>query len=323
MRIPGREEPDGTCRSNECMETGSEREPSARRCGCRELRAAVAGSSVGGIAREREPVDPRRRTAGTGLAVRLLAVVGGPGSGAGDHLSWDRTTVDASGTCGNTRRRGQSCCAFDQHRVGQIAGVSTPHSHDTVRRCPGNRAVPGSHQGPRCRSAAHHDLDHRRVAFGIRRTRRGIPQRVRRRHADRDSPVGPCQRAMDLHQSRHAASRHPRLARAVVALPPQPPLRGGRRMPLLPWRFRIQCRVGTTPVATPVRTVRSIAGIRSRQCDDLRTGAGRKSPHRSAVRGSHRRRIPTRSPHRRPMGTAAAQRDHRRKRSSGKEIRRR
>ncbi|CNU71491.1 Uncharacterised protein [Mycobacterium tuberculosis] len=100
------------------------------------------------------------------------------------------------------------------------------------------------------------------------------------------------------------------------------PLCDRRRMPLLPWCFRLECGDGTAPFTTAVRALLCAPDGDLRQRDNGLAGRDGCRPDRPAGRGGHRGRLTPGGSHGGIVGARAAVGCDRRARRPGATLRR-
>ena len=106
----------------------------------------------------------------------------------------------------------------------------------------------------------------------------GRTQRLRRRQPERGTAIRPRTVALDLLQSRHDPSVAVAQPRAMGGVPAQSSLYRRRRMPLLPWRFRLERGDGAAP---PAAAVHALFGACRRSSSPARRRRHRRPPPRS------------------------------------------
>ena len=160
----------------------------------------------------------------------------------------------------------------------------------------------------------------------VERLRRRRSRVLRRRQLVGCPPLRAGTLAVDLLQSRHDPPLDVAQPRPVGRVPAPPAVRRRRRMSLLPWHIRVQCRDGA---ASPGPAVRTLLGERRRgtdrllrQRDDVVPGGHRVRTARAHRGRGDRRRLAAGRSHGGPVGARSACGHHRRERRSGAALRR-
>ncbi len=213
---------------------------------------------------------------------------------------------DGLGAPGRGRRggaRGATRRGGDRHRVRQVAGLRgagaqrDPRGPRPAGRAGRDGALPRPDEGPRAGSA--------RRRAGARSRRAG--DHARRGLLARAARLGTRPRGVPADQPRHAAPLAPARARALGRLSQPAALRGGRRVPSLPRRFRGTRRPGPAAAATDLRRVRRQPHVRPRLGHRRRARGGGGPADGARGGGRHRRRLPARRGGARALGAALEQ----------------